>query len=122
MREKVLERLRPALRAVRRHPLIAFWANELKSDELLSRWAERIYDCLAPGVPEKFPTPDILADKLRWTHNLRHCGVYIKVGLPKRPGLPILIYIGSATGSKLSQPSLMGRHRTHVKKMEDRSQ
>lgn len=66
---------------------------------------------LAPG--ETFPTVDSLISLLPATMSKRSWGVYLRLGIPLHPGIPLLLYIGSATGSC----GLGGRLRSHVSNM-----
>lgn len=102
--------LNSAIDSIRTHPrLPPFWLLAFATKSYLSFFLAVVLDGLADGAftlltgtaGQPFPSLEKLISLLNPVTEMRAWGVYIKLGIPTKKDLPLLIHIGSATGSPI---------------------
>lgn len=69
---------------------------------------------LSTRTRRPYPSVPLFKSRFQPTRYLRHWGVYLKLGVPKPgSGLPLLVYVGSATGVM----GFCGRFMSHLSGM-----
>lgn len=104
------------------NPLLpVFWAEALASTLVLAYLLQIIVNGLTEGCfaflkltpGDTFPTVASLISLPPAMMGRRSWGVYLRLGIPLRPGILPLVYVGSATGAC----GLWGRPRSHISNM-----